>query len=111
MGDSLTLPYNKRPDIPFGVILYLTHYPEGAFKQALYIIGWAALNTALEYIACLLGGIYYDHGWNLPWSFALLAIGFSLVPPAIIKSRCSSGYLRLYWERLSRFIFGLPFPK
>lgn len=79
MGDTMTCMVIKDLIYPSAVILFLTHYPEGAMKQLLYILGWAVVNTALEYFALLLGGIYYDHGWTLFWSFILLFAAFALV--------------------------------
>lgn len=79
MGDSVTCLIIKNLIYPPAVILFLTHYPEGFVKQLLYITGWAAVNTMLEYIACVLGGIYYDHGWTLLCSFILFFIAFALV--------------------------------
>ncbi len=79
MGDSMTCLVIKDLIYPPAVILFLTHYPKGVFKQVIYILFWAVVNTVLEYIAYLFGGIYYDHGWNLLYSFILLVIAFALV--------------------------------
>lgn len=110
MGDSVTCLVIKDFIYPPAVILFLTHYPKGVFKQALYILIWALVNTVLEYIACLLGGIHYDHGWNLLWSFILLVIAFALV---------RLHYKRPLWVWLPSIaagaatvlIFGMPYPR
>jgi hypothetical protein len=110
MGDSFTCLLIKDLIYPPAVILFLTHYPEGAVKRIVYISGWAAAGTLLEFIAFLLSGIYYDHGWNIWWSFALLVIAFALVRLHYRKP------LLVWLPSLAcgiavSFIFGLPFPR
>jgi hypothetical protein len=110
MGDTITCLVIKDLAYPSAVILFLTHYPEGAIKQLLYILGWAVVNTGLEYVALILGGIYYEHGWTLLWSFVLIVIAFALVRlhqkkpllvwiPSIV---CGAAFA---------LIFGLPYPR
>lgn len=57
---------------PPAVILYLTYFPKGKWKQAGYALGWAAAGTVIEIIAFITGGIVYWHGWNIFYSFLLL---------------------------------------
>lgn len=78
-GDTIMCLAIKDLIYPSAVILFLTHYPECFWKQFCYITVWAAVNTFLEFIAFKIGGIHYDHGWNLFWSFILLEIAFALV--------------------------------
>ena len=64
---------------PSIVILFLTHWPSTWFKQALYVLAWSAANTLFEYIGVLAGTFKYDHGWGIPWSFALLVGAFIML--------------------------------
>lgn len=61
------------------VILFLTHYPEGKLKQILYILGWSASGTLIEFVAFLTDGIYYQNGWCIWWSSALFVGTFILL--------------------------------
>lgn len=64
---------------PSGVMLFLTHYPEGKWKQVGYILVWTVSSTLIEYISILLGGLEYFHGWSLLWSFLLFLGMFALI--------------------------------
>jgi hypothetical protein len=64
---------------PPAVILYLSHYPAGFLKQALYILAWTVGNTMIEAIALVTHGLRYDHQWSLIWSFLLFLIAFILI--------------------------------
>lgn len=110
MGDSMTCLIIKDFIYPFAVILFLTHYPQRKFLQALYILGWAAANTFIEYIAFVLGGIYYEHGWSLSWSFLLLCIAFALIRLHYIKP-FFVWLPSLACGIAAALIFGLPYPR
>lgn len=110
MGDTVLCIIMKFLIYPSAVILFLTHYPVGFWKQVVYILGWAAINTAFEYVAFLTGGIHYYHGWGLLASFVLLIIAFALVRlhykrPLFVwlPSLASSAAVII--------IFGLPYPR
>jgi len=110
MGDSMICLVMKFLIYPSAVILFLTHYPRGAFRQLLYITFWAAANTLLEYVAYAFGGIYYDHGWNLLWSFVLLEIAFALV--RLHHKRPLLAWLpSVALGAATALIFGLPYPR
>lgn len=109
-GDTMMCLVIKDLIYPPAVILFLTHYPEGAVKQLLYITAWAAVNTLLEYIAYVLGGIYYEHGWSLLWSFVLLLIGFALVR-LHYKKPLFVWIPSLICGIAAALIFGLPYPR
>jgi len=87
MGGFVDLPYNKRPDITLRrSYCIFTHYPEGAFKQALYIIGWACVEYGSRIYTCLLEAYTTTtagtcRGRLLCWP------SFLSCTPAIIKSR------------------------
>ncbi len=64
---------------PPAIILYLTHFPSGFFKQALYVVAWAIVNTLIELASCITNGLLYEHNWCLLWSFVLFGIAFILI--------------------------------
>ncbi len=61
------------------VILYLANYPQTRVKQALYILAFSAAGTLIEAAALITGGIYYENGWTIIWSFVLFIGLFALV--------------------------------
>lgn len=110
MGDTVTSLFIKDLIYPPAVILFLSNYPEGAVKQGLYILVWAAVNTLFEYIAFVFGGIYYEHGWSLLYSFILLAIAFALVR-LHYKKPLLVWIPSLVFGAAVALIFGLPYPR
>jgi hypothetical protein len=110
MGDSVTCLVIKDFISPSAIILFLTHYPKGAFKQTIYILAWAAVNTVLESVAYLLNGITYDHGWSLLCSFLLLVIAFALA--RLHYRRPLLAWLpSLAAGAATALVFGLPYPR
>ena len=63
------------------VIIYIYHYPNhrSRFTKLIYILCWATLYTIIEMIFTTIGMIYYEHGWNLIWSFAFNVVTFPLL--------------------------------
>jgi hypothetical protein len=64
---------------PAIIILFLTHYPKRILKQVGYILLYVAVFTFIEYAAYVSGGITYDNGWNLAWTFFLYISAFVLL--------------------------------
>ena len=64
---------------PCSIILFLTHYPKGLFKQGLYILGWTGINTLIEFISYKTGYFSYANGWNIFWSGAVFFFAFILI--------------------------------
>lgn len=70
---------------PSLTVLFLSYYPDGKSlpKKGLYVVFWALLFGAVEFISKKLGMISYHHGWNIWWSllfdlmmFIILAIHY-----------------------------------
>jgi len=64
---------------PSVIILFLTHWPKSCIKQASYVLAWTVLQTVIEYFSTLTGGMVYQYGWNIFWSFGLYALAFVLI--------------------------------
>jgi hypothetical protein len=64
---------------PSMVILFLTHWPQGYLKQALYVIAWATVHTLIEGLSILIGNFCYTNGWCIIYSFLFLIIAFLLI--------------------------------
>ena len=64
---------------PCAVTLFLTHYPKRFWKQALYILLWTVVNTAVEYVSYRSGGMLYYNNWSIAWSAALYLVAFILI--------------------------------
>jgi hypothetical protein len=79
LGHIITGLINKFLIYPPVVILFLTHYPAGKWKQAGYILAWAAGGTLIEAVSFLIGDINYHHGWNLFFSFLLFFGAFIFI--------------------------------
>ncbi len=69
---------------PCAITLFLTNYPVKR-KRALYILIWAGIHTALEYISCRLGNFVHYNNWNILWSMALYCIAFVLIRVHSVK--------------------------
>lgn len=56
---------------PAIILIFIYHYPYlgSRFTKFLYIIAWVIFFNFYEFLFYLLGLIYYEHGWNLLWSF------------------------------------------
>lgn len=64
---------------PSTVILYLTHYPKPAGKQALYILLWVGIYVAAEIAANATKGFCYHNGWNIWYSALFDMVMFPLL--------------------------------
>ncbi|MGE5494480.1 MAG: CBO0543 family protein [Burkholderiales bacterium] len=64
---------------PCAVIVFLTHWPQGRFKQIAYILAWSAFHTLIEHISTLAGGFEHYSGWNIFWSAGMYICMFALI--------------------------------
>jgi hypothetical protein len=66
---------------PSTTILFFTFYPFAAQlgKQALYILLWTAIYTAMELLASVTGGFSYSNGWNIYYSVLFNLLMFPLL--------------------------------
>ncbi|SHI21848.1 CBO0543 family protein [Desulfosporosinus lacus] len=66
---------------PSTVLIFIYHYPNYRSRiiKCIYIFSWSVLYTLIELIFNLLGLIYYEHGWNLKWSFCFNMLTFPLL--------------------------------
>jgi len=64
---------------PCAINLYLTYFPHGRIKGALYVLGWTSFNSLLEFVSFRLGYFVYENGWNCVWSIGFFFIGFLLI--------------------------------
>lgn len=93
---------------PCVVILFLTHWPQGRFKQAVYILAWSGANTLIEAVSRMLGQFTYEHGWNVFYSFCCFNTAFILI-------KLHSRHPLIVWPvsaalaALTMLVFGLPF--
>lgn len=92
---------------PATVILYLTFLPKPAGRQALYVLLWVGIYTAIEMLAYLTGGFCYHSCWNIWLSLAFNAIMFPLLllhykkPLLVWPLSAAICFLFLWW-------FGIP---
>jgi hypothetical protein len=58
--------------MPFSVLVYLSTYPEGKrlIRQVWHIVKWILIYSIVEFVGWHMGRVYYEHGWNMWWSFA-----------------------------------------
>lgn len=93
---------------PCGVILFLTHWPEGRIKQAVYILAWSAADAIIEYIGFLTGYFSYDNGWNIFWSAGVFVCGFIIIR-IHYKNPLTAWLISGAMLLIVAFIFKLPF--
>jgi hypothetical protein len=46
----------------------LSHYPEGLYKKAEYVLMWIVIFTGIEYKFYLLGSVVCYKSWTIGWS-------------------------------------------
>jgi hypothetical protein len=91
---------------PTTVILYLSFYPGGLMKQALYVLMWAGIYTLAEWIACHTGGFCYHDGWNIWYSLIFNMLMFPLLrlhfkkPLLVWPISAALCFLFLWWFRI-----------
>jgi len=92
---------------PCAIILFLTHYPSKMWKQAVYILFWTAINTAVEYASYRLGFIVYSNNWNIVWSLVLYCIAFILIRVHYLKP-LAVWPISFALAYITMLIFGVP---
>jgi hypothetical protein len=64
--------------IPVAIYFYLSFLPEGK-KWIVYIAGWVALFTLVEFFFHQRGLFLYQNGWNAKWSLIFNMILFTML--------------------------------
>lgn len=93
---------------PCAIIVYLTHWPKGRIKQAVYITLWSAANIIIEYISTKIGYISYSNGWSIFWSAGVFVCGFIIIR-IHYKKPFTAWVISEAMLLLIVFIFKLPF--
>lgn len=91
---------------PATVILYLTWYPMAMGRQALYILLWIGIYTAIEFISYVTDSFCYHNGWNIWFSVLFNAGMFPLLtlhykkPLLVWPISVVLCFLVLWWFRI-----------
>ncbi len=64
---------------PSTVIMYLSHLPKTAKKCIFYIVLWAAIYSAMELLAHLIGDFRYFNGWHIIHSLVFNVVMFPMI--------------------------------
>ena len=60
-------------------LLFLSHYPQGIYKQIIYNSIWVGVYMIIEVIDLKIGIIEYYNGWNIWWSLLHNTVQFPLI--------------------------------
>lgn len=91
---------------PATVILYLSHYPSGFYKQVLYVLMWSAIFDVSELVAWCTNGFDYYNGWTIIYSIIFNLIMFPVIrlhhkKPLFVWPICGAmAMLIIWWFRI-----------
>lgn len=62
---------------PATLLLYLPYQPKKLSKLLLWVGFWVIVYSLIEQLLFLIGLMYYENGWSLPWSIVFNIVMFS----------------------------------